>query len=172
MVADLHHVDLALQSHEVAAHGQGAAPLSGAGLGGQSLGAGLLGVVGLRDSGVQLVAARGAGALVLVEDLGRRAQGLLQSEGPVQRARPPQPVDLLHFLRYLDVPLLAELLLVYRCREQRRRQDGRLLGAGMQYGRQRLRQVRLDVIPGCRYLLFTQDELGLVHCVSSSLSNE
>ena len=61
-----------------AGHGEGGAPLAGAGLGGDALEALLLGVVGLGDGGVQLVGARGVVALKLVVDFGGGAQGLLQ----------------------------------------------------------------------------------------------
>ena len=58
VVADAHHVDLAIQAEEGAGHGQRRAPLAGAGLGGEVLGAVLLVVIGLRDGGVRACASR------------------------------------------------------------------------------------------------------------------
>ena len=51
-------------------------------------------VVGLGDGGVGLVAAGGADALVLVVDVGRRVERLLQPAGADERRRPPDAVDL------------------------------------------------------------------------------
>ena len=69
-------IDLAVQTQVCAGHGQGRAPLAGAGLGGNALEALLLGVIGLGDGAVQLVGAGGIVALKLVVDLRRGAQGL------------------------------------------------------------------------------------------------
>ena len=58
LVADGDHKDLALQAEELGGKAQGAAPLTGPGLGGKALQAFLLGIVGLGHGGVGLVAAR------------------------------------------------------------------------------------------------------------------
>src|SRR5262249_11778729 len=81
---------------------QRAAPLPGAGLGGELFHA--LGgvVVRLRDGGVGLVRARRADAFVLVVDPGRGAELLLQPPGAEQRSWPPQPVDVGDRLRNVD----------------------------------------------------------------------
>ena len=71
-----------------AGEGQGAAPLPGARLGREAGHALLLVVEGLGQRGVGLVAARRAAALVLVVDVGRGIERLLEPVGPVERARP------------------------------------------------------------------------------------
>ena len=55
VIADAHHVDLAIEAEKRAGHGQRRAPLAGSGLGGEVLGAILFVVVGLRQGGIQLV---------------------------------------------------------------------------------------------------------------------
>ena len=95
--------DLALHVEQRAGEGQRRAPLAGAGLGGQLPDAGLGVVVHLRHSGVRLVRAGRRDALVLVVDPRRRAERLLEPVRPVQRRRPPQPVDVLHLVRDVDV---------------------------------------------------------------------
>ena len=96
--ADAHHEDLALQADQRAGEGQGAAPLAGAGLGGQPLDAELLVVPGLRDGGVGLVAAGRArrprscsrcGPGVLRAFSSRRAR--YSGAGPPQRTAAPAP---------------------------------------------------------------------------------
>ena len=84
VVADLDHVDLELDTEETAGKRQGAAPLTGAGLGGDPLGTLFLVVVCLGDGRIRLVAAGRAGAFVLVENLGRGIQSFLQTVGAVQ----------------------------------------------------------------------------------------
>ena len=103
--ADLPH--LALEAEQRAGEGQRGAPLAGAGLGGELPDPGLGVVVRLRHGGVRLVRAGGRDALVLVVDPRRRAERLLQPVRPVQRRRPPQPVDVEHLVGDVDVPLAA-----------------------------------------------------------------
>jgi len=159
------HVDGALQSEELAGHGERAAPLPRAGLGSQAPRPGLLVVEGLRQGGVRLVAAGGTGALVLVVDVRGGPQGALQPVGPVQRCGPPEPVDVPDGLGDLDLPLGGDLLLDDLQREewcQVVRADG-LLGGGVNDRRQRQRQIRQNVVPGLRQIPLLQDELGLRH---------
>ena len=82
LIAHLDHVDLAFHAEEVAGQGERAAPLAGAGLGGDALDALLLVVVGLGDGRVGLVAAGRADALVLVVDLGRGVRAFLEAARP------------------------------------------------------------------------------------------
>src|ERR1035441_226221 len=79
------HVDRALQSEELARQSEGAAPLSRPGFGGQAAHAGALVVVCLRNRSVGLVAARGASAFVLVVDVGRSVERLLEPARAVER---------------------------------------------------------------------------------------
>jgi hypothetical protein len=152
LVADLDHVDVALEAEEVTGLRDGGAPLAGAGLGGDALHALLLVVEGLRDGGVELVAAARRDALVLVVDAGGGPEGLLQPARAQQRGRAPQLVDLSDLLRDVDEALAADLLLDQLHREQRQEVRGsdRLLGAGVQHRGQRPREVGLDVVPAGR----------------------
>ena len=102
-----HLPDLALEVELRAGEGQRGAPLAGAGLGGQLRDARLGVVERLRHRGVRLVRAGRRDALVLVVDPGRRAERLLQPVRAEQRRRPPQPVDVEHLARDLDVLLRA-----------------------------------------------------------------
>ncbi len=164
VVAHPHHVDLHVDAEELPGEGEGAAPLPGARLRGEALHALLLVVEGLGHRGVRLVAARGAHALVLVEDLRRRPERLLEPSGAVERRGPPEAVDLAHGLGDLDPALLRDLLLDEGHREERREvgRPDRLLRARVEHRRQVERQVGLEVVPGLRHLGLGQDELGVV----------
>src|SRR3990172_8354139 len=129
LIADLDHVDLALQPHQLASQPQCAAPLARTGFRYQALYSSLLVVVRLGDGSIQLVASGGTDALVLVEDLRRGLQRLLQAMRPDKRRGSPHLVYLLYFLGYLYIPLLTKLLLVQRRRKQKRRQYRWFLGA-------------------------------------------
>ncbi len=116
---DLDHVDGALEAEHLAGKGDGRAPLAGAGLGGDALGPGDLVVVGLGDGGVRLVRAGRRAPFVLVVDLRRGAEGLLQAVGAEERRRPPEFVDLPHLFGDIDPALLRHLLLDQRHGEER-----------------------------------------------------
>ena len=139
VVAGADHVDLALEAEQRAGERERGAPLPGAGLGHQLRDPGLRVLVGLRDGAVGLVRAGGRDALVLVEDLRRRAERLLQRPRAVQRRRPPQPVGVAHRVRDRDRRLRRDLLHDQRDREDRRqvRRAGGLAGLRIQR-RQRL----------------------------------
>ena len=139
------------------------APLPGAGLGGEPLDALFLVVPGLRHRGVRLVRARWRDAFVFEIDLGRRLQRLFQPARADERRRPPQAVDVADRLRDVDGALRGNLLQDQRHREQRLEIAGadRLLGAGMQNRRQRLRQIGREVVPSFRNLCFVENEFDL-----------
>ena len=130
----------------------------------EPLDAGLLVVPGLRHRGVGLVRAGRRDALILVVDFGRRPELLLEPARADQRRRPPHAVDVAHRFGNLDVALGRDLLEDQRHRKQRLEigRPDRLLGARMQHGRQRLRQVGRQVVPGLRNLGFVQHELDLI----------
>ena len=73
IVAGPHHVDFDANPHEGPGHRQRAAPLTGAGLGGQPGDSFSFVVVGLGDGGIRLVTSHRADALVLVVDVRRCA---------------------------------------------------------------------------------------------------
>ena len=154
--------DLAVDPELGAGERQRRAPLAGAGLRRQLPDAVLVVVVGLRHRRVGLVRAGRADPFVLVEDLRRGVEQPLESPRPVQRARPPQAVDVEHAAGDVDVAGAGDLLLDERHREQRRQvlgADG-LVGAGMQRRRWRRRQVRDDVVPLGGHLGFVEQDLG------------
>ena len=161
VVAGADHVDLALQPEQRAGEGQRGAPLAGAGLGDELADPGLRVLVGLRHGGVRLVRARGRDALVLVEDLRRRAELGLEAARAEQRRRAPQPVGVAHRVRDRDQRLGRDLLHDQPHREDRRE----VVGAGGLAGlraqrRQRLAgQVREQVDPVRRDGVLAQDEL-------------
>jgi hypothetical protein len=98
LVADLDHEDAHRQAEHLAGVGDRRTPLAGAGFGGQLLGPGQLVVVGLRHGGVRLVRTGRRDAFILEENLGRRAEHLLQAQGAAERRRAPLGVDLADFL--------------------------------------------------------------------------
>ena len=168
VVADADHVDRAVEAHHAAGEGDGRAPLARAGLGGQAPDALLAVVVGLRDGGVRLVAARGAHALVLVVDVGRGVERLLQAAGAEQGGRAPEAVDLPHLFGNRNVRVLRHLLLDDGLGEDR----GESLGPhGLHRGRverwlQLERQVGHQVVPALRDGLLVEEVLRLFHRVS------
>ena len=131
---DPHHVDEALHPEHGGGHGESAAPLAGARLRGEFGAALHLVVVGLRHRRVGLVRACRTRALILVVDVGRSAEGLLPTLGPVQRGGPPQLEDLLHLFWDLDVLLHRHFLLDQFHREERCQvgRPGGLEGSGME----------------------------------------
>ena len=120
VVARADHVDLDLEAEDGAGERQRAAPLAGAGLGREPRDALLLVVERLGERRVRLVAAGRADALVLVVDVGRRIERLLQAVGAVERGRPVERVGVADRLRDLDLALGADLLDDQRHREERR----------------------------------------------------
>ena len=85
LVADLDHVDGAVEPGHFAGDGESRPPLSAACFGGDAPDPGRLVEVDLRHGRVELVAARGVVALELVIDARWRPDGLFQVVGAVQR---------------------------------------------------------------------------------------
>ena len=162
LVADAHHVDHALEVEEFGRKRQGAAPLAGAGFGGQPPGALRLVVEGLGHRRVRLVRPGRAASLVLVIDPGRRLELALQADCPHQWRRAPQSQRLLDRQRDIDVALLGNLLLDQLHREERCQvlRTNRLPGRGMKRWAPRKREVRLDVVPASRHLALVELDPG------------
>ena len=80
-VADLDHVDDAVEFEVGAGHGKCGAPLSGAGFGRDAFEALFFGVVGLGDGGVELVGAGGVVALEFIVNMRGRAEFLFEAVG-------------------------------------------------------------------------------------------
>ena len=93
LVGAFDHEDLAVKAVVRGCLRKSGSPLASAGLSRDGAQALLCAVVGLCQRGVELVRAGGVVALELVEDLGGRAQSLLQVVGAAQRA---WAVDLVH----------------------------------------------------------------------------
>ena len=94
------------------------APLSRSGVRDEPLDPVALGVVGLCERGVELVAAGGSRSLVLEVDLGWCLQVTLQTDGAEQRCRSPHLVCVSHRPRNLDPALERALLSDQRGHEQ------------------------------------------------------
>ena len=163
VVAGADHVDLDLEAEERAGEGHGTPPLARARLGRDPGDALLLVVEGLGDGGVGLVAAGRADALVLVVDVRRRIERLLEAVRPVERAGPVQPVRVADRLGDLDLALGRHFLADEGHREERGQvvRSDRAERAGMQVRSRRDRQVGRDVVPGARDPRFVEDELRL-----------
>src|SRR6516225_10371087 len=116
--AHFHHIDAYIEAKHGARKGERRAPLPGAGLGGESLDAGLLVVKGLGHSGVGFVAARWAHPFVFVVDPGGRIERPLQPARPIERRWPPLTVDFADWFGDLDHALGRHLLLDQRHWEQ------------------------------------------------------
>ena len=165
LVADLDHVDLALDVEHLAGERQGTAPLAGAGLGRQPVDALLLVVVGLGDGRVRLVAARRAVALVLEVDPwpASSAPAPGSSPGPAAwAARWPSTSRISSGISIHRSWLTSCLISsIGKDRRQIVRAD-RLLGARVQHRRQRFGQVGLQVVPRRRKVFLAQhDPLGI-----------
>ncbi len=165
LVADLHHVDLALQAELPARQRQGAPPLARARLRGEPLHALALVVVRLGNGRVRLVASCRADPFPFVVDAGGRLERLLQPVGPVERRGTPEPVDVSDRFGNRDPAVLADLLRDEAHGKQRRqivRPDGPH-GPRMDHRRKRKRKVRLEVVPLSRKILLRQHHLGFGH---------
>src|SRR5688572_31228415 len=107
------------------------------------------------------MAAYGTDPFVLIEYLGRGIQLSLQPPRPVEGAWPEEPVCLHNFVRYVDVPFLADLLLDdlhWKEWGEVGRPD-RLPCARVEDGGRGRVQVGLDVVPGPRYILLVEQIL-------------
>ena len=96
LIAALDHIHLAVQTEVAAGHGKRGAPLSGTGFGSHTLQALLLGIVGLGDGGIELVAAAGVVAFEFVVDFRRSPELFLQA------VRPDQGSGAVHFIEITD----------------------------------------------------------------------
>ena len=162
LVADLHHVHLAVQAQIGAGHGEGGAPLAGAGLCGDALETLVLGVVGLGDGAVELVGAGGIVALKLVVDLGGGLEILLQTVGPHQGRGPVHLVEIPDLLGDGDLlGVVVQLLtdqLVAEHRPQVVEAHGRAGGGVQQRGGLGL-HVCPDIVPILGHLVFGEVDL-------------
>ena len=164
LIADLDHEDLAVQIKVGAGHAQGRAPLAGAGLGGDALKALLLGVVCLRDGGIELMGTAGVVALEFVVDLRRSLELLLQAVGPDQRGRTIHLVEILDLLGDGNVGVFVIQLLLHQLVTEHAAKLLRghgLVGAGIEQRGRLVLHVRPDIVPCLRHLrLFEVDLVG------------
>ena len=140
---------------------QRSSPLTGTGLGGQGGQALLLGIVGLGNGRIQLVAAGGVIALKFVVDLGRGAQFLFQVVGPDQRRG---TVDLVHGLDFLGNVHIAGLgvhLLMSQSLAEHRIEvlfGSRLAGFGIEHRLGLFLHIRPEVVPLGGHLVFSEEK--------------
>ena len=159
LVGALDHKHFQVESQIRARHAQRRAPLSRAGLGcdaGEPL---LLGVIRLRDGGVQLMRTGGVVALKLIIDLRGRLELFLQTVGAHQRRGAVHLVEIADVLRDLKEGGIVVQLLPHQLVAENRRQilkAHRLSGAGIQQRSRLHLHVRADIIPCSRHLIFGQ----------------
>ena len=176
LIAALHHEHVEIQAQIGAGHGQGRAPLAGAGLGGDATEPLLLGVIRLGDGAVQLMAAGGVVALELIVDFGGGVQLLLQAVGPHQRRGAVHLVEVTNLTGNLDiggvvVQLLAGQLPAEHSGEVVLRHGG--AGGGVQQRGWLYLHVGADVVPRLGQLLFRQvDFVGNGSHIACLLSDE
>ena len=162
LIGALDHEHLQIESQIGAGHAQCCAPLAGAGLGRHAFEPLVLRVVGLRDGGVQLVAAAGVVALKLVVDVRRGAELLLQTVRAHQRRGAVHLVKVADLVRDRDVSGVVVKLLLHQLVAEH---DAELLGghgqagAGIQQGSGLRLHVRPDVVPCFGDLAFGQIDL-------------
>ena len=138
-------------------HGKGGAPLAGARLRRDAVEALLLRVVGLRDGGVELVAAGGVVAFELVVDFGRRIQFLFKEIGADQRRRAVHAVEVENRLRNRNIRrVVVELLLDEFITEDMAElfEGAGLVGGGIENRRGLGLHVRADIVPCLREFVF------------------
>ena len=162
LVADLDHIDVALQSKQLAGQGERRSPLARARFRRQPLGAGGLVEVSLRHRSIGLVAARRTGPFILVVDVRRRFQRPLQPHRPQQRRRPPQRIDLAHRFRDFDPPVRAHFLPHQVLGENLRHhlQRHRLARARMQRRRKGFGKIGQQIVPLLGNVRLRQHESG------------
>ena len=166
VVAGLDHIHRALDAELLGRIGKGAAPLAGSGLRGDIGDTLLLGVIGLRQGGIQFVRTRGGDTLVLEIDVGRGAEGRLELIGTHQRRAAVGRILLADRLRngnpFVDgIELLLGTLFAEDGVEVFRLE--RLPGAGMEDGLGLVGHNRLDVEPCLRDLAVRENEFFLFH---------
>ena len=163
-VGNLHHVHLAVNTEEGRSHGKGGTPLACTRFGGHALEALLLGVVGLRDGGVELVAAARVVAFELVVDVGRSAESLFQEVGADQRRRTVHLVERENVFGNRNVwRVVVEFLLDEFVAEHGTQvfETHGLAGAGVQQRGGLLLHVGTDVVPCLREFIFFEVSLDL-----------
>ena len=171
LIGALDHINLTVQPQIGARHGEGGAPLAGAGLGRHALQALLLGVVGLRNGRVQLVGAGGVVALKLIVNPGGCLQLLLQTVGPDQGRGTVHLIKIPNLLGNLHIGGVLVQLLTHQLPAEHALQLGgghRFAGAGIEQRRGLDLHVGPDVVPGPRQLRFLEVNLignFLVHIV-------
>src|SRR5882672_9572302 len=161
LVRDLDHVYGHLEAEQRARKRQRGAPLAGPGLGRQPLHALFGVVVRLRNGGVGFVRAGRRYSLVLEVDVGGGVKRLLESLGAIERARPPDAVDVPYLLWDFDPRLGGNLLRDDGLREDRReiRRSHRLQRLRIQVGKRRRRKVGQDVVPALGDIALAEQDL-------------
>ena len=159
LIRALDHIDFAVEPEVGAGHRQRGAPLTGAGLGRDAAQPLLLGIVRLRDGGVELVRAGGVVALELVVDFRRGLQLLFQTVGAHERRRAVHLIKVTDLVRDGDLAVVVvklltdELVAEYGAQIVERH---RRAGGGIAQRRGLDLHVRADVIPCARHFVFIQ----------------
>ena len=162
LIGDFYHVDQAVQAQVGAGHGQGGAPLSRAGFCGDAFQSLLLGIVGLGDGGVELMASAGVVSLKFIVDLRRGLKLLLQAVGPHQGGRPVHFIEIADILRNGDisggvVQFLRRQLVTEDCLEFFGCHG--LQSLGVEQGGRFIFHVCTEIVPRSGNLIFAQIDL-------------
>ena len=157
LVGNLDHVDLAVQTEVCTCHGKGCSPLSGASLGGHTLEALFLCIVGLGDGGVKLVASGCVVSLKLIINFCRGSQLFLKAVCPYQRGWPVHLVEVPDFLWNLDIwSGVIQLLLCQLLAENRGKllQLKRLMCARVEQRCRLVLHISTEIVPALWQLTF------------------
>ena len=172
LVADLDHIYLAVEAKIGTSHRKRRAPLACSGLSGHAFKPLFFGVVGLRDGGVELVAAARVVALELVVDVRGGPELLFEAVRADERRGAVHLVEILNLLRDRDISVLVVQFLG----DQLLAEDAAelfgchgLMCAGIEKGSGLVLHVRPDVIPGGRDLVL--GKIDLVRDLGGGLSS-
>ena len=166
MIRHLHHVHGKVKPEMTCRKRKSGAPLPGTGLGGDICDTLLLGIVGLRYRGVELMRADRAYTFILKIYVGRGVEQFFKPARTDKRRRSPYPVHLAHLVGNTD-PLVGIIKFLTRHLFREKREEilrlQRLLCHGVKQRARLIRHVGHHVIPRLRYVSFLQNKFLRFH---------
>ena len=157
LIADLDHINFAIQPKVRTGHGKRCAPLAGAGFRCDTFQPLILSIICLCDGGVQFMAAAGIIAFKLVVDFCRCLKLFFQAVCTDERRRTIHFVKITNFLGDLDVRGLIIQFLANKFLAEHTAQffgGHRLESAGIQQRGRLVFHVRTDIVPALGHLVF------------------